>query len=277
MRQQTVAEFYSWWFRQKRRELRRSTLHNYESSFRLHLLPVIGHYPLDAVKVRHIEEVLLALVEDGKVATARNTKAALRSMYSDAIRWDEAGVNPAQLARLPRGSLAIEVQQVPTLHEARIHPMAWAAATTGLRWGELAAIQANAVALELGTVEVTSALYRGVVGPPKTPSSIRTAVILPEGMEWWESFEPFRSPTGKYLTYSNWWKRDWCPTVGDMEWTPHDFRHTYATTLIERGIPAPMVAKMMGHSSPAVTMRVYAGFFDDSVEKVREALRLTQV
>lgn len=280
-RQQTLAEFYHWWFRQKRRELRRSTLANYESSFRLHLLPALGHLPLDALKVRQIEEVLLTLVEDGKQATAKNTKAAIRSMYSDAIRWDEATFNPAALARMPRGSIKpIIVTQVPTLADAfKIHPMSWAAASSGLRWGELCALQRSDVDLQAGTVTVDKALYRGIVGPPKSAASNRTAVILPEAEDEWMSWLKdgliFPSPTGRYWTYSNWAKREWrpaCMDAGITKWHFHDFRHTYATTLIEKGIPAPMVAKTMGHSSAHVTMRIYAGFFEDSVSEVRKRL-----
>lgn len=286
MRSATVAEFYSDWFKVKKRELRRSTLHNYESSFRLHLLPAIGHLPLDAVKVRHVEAVLLSMCEEGKVTTAKNTKAALRSMYADAIRWDEASINPASLARLPRNvEHARQVQEVPTLQDARIlHYWSWAAATTGMRWGELAALTLADVDPRSSTITVDKALYRGRLGPPKSPASVRTLVYLPEGEEFWSGVvegEPglcFPTPRGYWWTYSNFRQREWLPATeltGITRWTPHDFRHTYATVLIERDIPVPLIAKMLGHSSPEVTMRVYAGFFDDAPQRVNSILRDT--
>lgn len=39
---------------------------------------------------------------------------------------------------------------------------------------------------------------------------------------------------------------------------PHDLRHTAATNMIWAGVPIPTVSKILGHSSPEVTMRVYA-------------------
>ena len=36
------------------------------------------------------------------------------------------------------------------------------------------------------------------------------------------------------------------------------FRHSFASNLLSRGVAIPTVAALMGHSSPAITMRVYA-------------------
>lgn len=47
----------------------------------------------------------------------------------------------------------------------------------------------------------------------------------------------------------------------------HALRHWYATTMIERGIPLPIVQRQMRHSDIAVTLRTYAQF-----EKTRMAL-----
>ena len=43
-----------------------------------------------------------------------------------------------------------------------------------------------------------------------------------------------------------------------MPWvTPHVFRHTLATRLIEHGYDAGLVAKVLGHRSEAFTRRVH--------------------
>jgi integrase len=38
----------------------------------------------------------------------------------------------------------------------------------------------------------------------------------------------------------------------------HDLRHTYATLMLENGIPVHKVAQVLGHSSPNVTSAVYS-------------------
>ena len=43
----------------------------------------------------------------------------------------------------------------------------------------------------------------------------------------------------------------------------HSLRHSFASGLIMAGEPPTRVANLLGHSSPAVTMRVYAPWFKD--------------
>jgi integrase len=38
----------------------------------------------------------------------------------------------------------------------------------------------------------------------------------------------------------------------------HDLRHLHATTLLLAGVPVHVVAARLGHSAPAITLRVYA-------------------
>jgi len=38
----------------------------------------------------------------------------------------------------------------------------------------------------------------------------------------------------------------------------HDLRHLHATTLLLSGVPMHVVAAWLGHSDPAITLRVYA-------------------
>lgn len=38
----------------------------------------------------------------------------------------------------------------------------------------------------------------------------------------------------------------------------HDLRHVHATTLLLAGVPVHVVAARLGHSDPAITLRVYA-------------------
>ena len=38
----------------------------------------------------------------------------------------------------------------------------------------------------------------------------------------------------------------------------HDLRHLHATTLLLAGVPVHVVATRLGHSDPAITLRVYA-------------------
>ena len=38
----------------------------------------------------------------------------------------------------------------------------------------------------------------------------------------------------------------------------HDLRHTAASLMLNNGIPALVVSKILGHSSPSITLGIYA-------------------
>jgi integrase len=54
----------------------------------------------------------------------------------------------------------------------------------------------------------------------------------------------------------------------------HSLRHTFASALIMQGAPVTEVAKILGHASPATTLKCYAHWFDglqsDAVARLGE-------
>ena len=52
----------------------------------------------------------------------------------------------------------------------------------------------------------------------------------------------------------------------------HSLRHLYASRLLAAGVPLPTVSRLLGHSNPAVTARVYAHHLAGADETVRGVL-----
>lgn len=59
---------------------------------------------------------------------------------------------------------------------------------------------------------------------------------------------------------------------GDPRVTPHDLRHSAASFAVSAGPNAKAVQKMLGHSSAAMTLDVYADPFDGDLDSVSDAL-----
>jgi integrase len=64
-------------------------------------------------------------------------------------------------------------------------------------------------------------------------------------------------------------------------WKFHALRHTHASALIAAGVDIVTISRRLGHSSPAVTLRVYSHLFDatdvtaaDAIGKVLGANRV---
>lgn len=53
---------------------------------------------------------------------------------------------------------------------------------------------------------------------------------------------------------------------------PHDLRHTAASFAVSAGTNVKAVQRMLGHSSTAMTLDVYAELFDDDLDAVAIAL-----
>lgn len=51
--------------------------------------------------------------------------------------------------------------------------------------------------------------------------------------------------------------------------TPHHFRHTHASLLLQSGVPIKEVAERLGHTSTAITDRIYSHVMPEEKEKQR--------
>lgn len=49
---------------------------------------------------------------------------------------------------------------------------------------------------------------------------------------------------------------------------PHQLRHWYATTLLQRGAPLTLVQQQMRHSDISVTLRAYSEHRDEDIHKI---------
>ena len=162
-------------------------------------------------------------------------------------------------------------------------------ASTGLRWGEAAGLRVADVDLDTGraTISRTISSIDGTLteGPPKSgqarvialPRDART--VLAEMMRGKRSGDLiFQSQSGEAMRSpgrSGWWRA----AVREVRaagvevpetLTPHDLRHAAATAFIRAGIPIPTVARQLGHSSPRVTLDIYAGVADDDLDDVAD-------
>ena len=72
------------------------------------------------------------------------------------------------------------------------------------------------------------------------------------------------------------WSGVWAPAAGKAGFAPrtglHCCRHLYASALIRFGESVKTVQHLLGHSSPAITLNVYAHLWPDSDDRARQAI-----
>lgn len=123
-----------------------------------------------------------------------------------------------------------------------------------------------------------------VLGPTKTDSSNRTiplAGFLLEALAEHLSRFPagpgdlvLRSPAGLPLDsdrFGHQWRRA-CRAAGVPGLGYHSLRHTFASTLLSRGVSVKAVADWLGHANPTVTLTTYAHLMPADEEVARAVL-----
>ncbi|MEK6327295.1 MAG: site-specific integrase [Actinomycetota bacterium] len=154
--------------------------------------------------------------------------------------------------------------------------LAW----TGLRWGEVAALRRRDLVLDGSNpvVRVRRALTRtGRFKPPKSRHGRRDVPLAPELVRTLRSHLAgladdgpdslaFPARGGQLLRQENVRRRVLRPAAeeADAAWIGfHTFRHGFASMLIERGASIVQVSRLLGHHSPAFTLRVYGHVLAD--------------
>lgn len=150
-----------------------------------------------------------------------------------------------------------------------VYTIALIAISTGMRLGEIIAlkreqISENYISVEGTTVRVLNQLF---INTPKSKSGRRKISISKSLYEHIMSLEQhengyiFVDKNGD-LYNSNTVSRTFKSTVTKLDVPYHSFhslRHTHATWLIDSGeFSIPQISARLGHSTPAITMQVYA-------------------
>lgn len=148
---------------------------------------------------------------------------------------------------------------------------------TGLRWGEITALQTRDVNMRRKTVSIQRAWRRQedntfAVGPPKTRKARRVLALSEGQMELlrfhMKGRQPedwiFRGRDGAAWRHSNFYNRKWKPALQEaikkgLTKRPrlHDLRHSHVSWLIAANIPLPAIQVRLGHESITTTVDRY--------------------
>lgn len=160
------------------------------------------------------------------------------------------------------------------------------AATTGLRGGEIGGLRVKDVDFLRRELHVSQQVSQNNPEPtaPKSQRAKRTVPLTDETLAALDAQLKAR-PRGREDTifaaksgqaYSSMaiglQFRSLTKRLG-VATTFHALRHYYASKLIESGVSVSVVQRVLGHSSPATTLGVYAHLWPGADDEVRDAVR----
>lgn len=287
------------WYASKEKRLRRWTLVNYRAALDNVLLPRFGNFKVGQISTAHVASLIRDLeAKDLSRSTIDNALKPLQGTLRFAMSRGLVGVNPlANLTvdeRPPHAPRAVfewspesiskllaasrELAAKPTTRY-NFEPLLALAVRTGLRLGEILGLQW--ADLELGgdapSLHVRRQLTRlGDLAEPKTTKALRRVPLsasLARFMAEHKMASPFSQdedlvfagPTGGPLSHRNVQRQGFkkAAEAAELEGVSfHSLRHAAASQLIAAGISPIVLADLLGHSSSAITLGVYAHLFD---------------
>ncbi|MFD6417046.1 tyrosine-type recombinase/integrase [Streptomyces sp. NPDC060194] len=239
--------------------------------------------------------------------TIANLHGLLFSILQSAVTADPAlrDANPCAHTRLPKGNdteddeVFLEPEEYAVLRQhvrADAVDIVDALVSTGLRWGEVTALQPRDFTFvsKRPTLRVQRAWKRRgegggtFLGSPKTKKSRRTLVLTPEQVQLFQRRCLGKQPTDLLFTapeggawhsgvfFAHRWKPalDAANTAG-LTKRPriHDLRHTHASWLIAGKVPLPVIQARLGHESITTTVDRYGHLLESSDDEVVAAVK----
>ena len=251
-------------------KLKASTLKSYVDIIEKHLIPYFCSSKLLNISASNIQEYVSLKLSDGLAPkTVNNHLVPLKEMFKHAVIWGYLRDNPSQYVEKPR--VEKEEMDFLTPEEIRLflgevngehYALFMTAVFTGLRRGELLALQWGDIEFRTGNIAVRRSLYKGNFTSPKSKSSVRKVVMSPAlaGVLKKHKFQAmpnkhdllFVNGVGNTIDADTLVRRQFLPALrraGIRKIRFHDLRHSYATLLVSQGENIKFVLSQMGHSS----------------------------
>jgi integrase len=275
------------WLETAKSRVQPKTHLRYEQIVRLRVNPHLGGCKLAKLAPVQVQQLFAALERDGVSARGRQMAGTvLHKALRDAVRLRLIPSNPAAEVEKPRpGRPKMQVYdeaQARALLDAaagdRLYAMFVLALDTGMRQGELFALEWGDIDFEAGSVLVQRSLEeingRHRVKEPKSGKGRRIdvspfalealqghrKVMLAEG-----SYRPdgpvFSAPEGGWLRKPNFQRRVFRPLQKAAKLPAirfHDLRHTAATLMLLSDVNVKVVSERLGHASIQLTLDTYS-------------------
>lgn len=311
MSQVTFEEFLERWLESVRLNLRDTTIYLYEHHARTFIIPALGKIKLSEIKPHHIQKFYndLARRDVGPFTIRKihevNVRALNYAMGNGLIYYNP--IKGVIAPKMPSYEMQVlDSEQVNRFLVAckghRYEALFTLAVATGMRQMELLGLKWNDIDWDNSTIIVRNQLKRKRRGedfewlPLKTKYSLRRIAIGPRVLatlrEHWE-----KQLEQKAFMGSAW--KDYGSVFASNIGTPifprnmledfkailkaaglpairfHDLRHTAASLMLNAGIPPIVVSRILGHSSPSVTMNIYGHLMPQS--QIEAAMLMNEV
>ncbi|MBP3037946.1 site-specific integrase [Bacillaceae bacterium Marseille-Q3522] len=279
-----VAEEYLEWYKRRRKE---SSYTKIASIVNTHLITAFGSKKISSIRNRDITKFHDHLIDNFSAAHAKKIHTTLSAIFNFAIKQEYVKKNPARLVgnvdmedkkHMEYWTLEEFKQFIAIIDDLPYKTLFMTLYYSGLRKGELLALIWADIDFNRNTISVSKTVYNRKVTSPKTKASNRTVLMPKHTMQLLArlkvSADHYKS---NYVVFGEFYDhvstttldRRFAHYVKKAEVKKiriHDFRHSHASYLINKGYTPTMIAKRLGHGDVATLLNIY-GHLYPSTEK----------
>ena len=308
----TFEEIYKLFYKSWSQTVKESTKHNCKSIDKKMKEVIPSDTLLANLDRRFLQEAIEKVIETNGHIAAKKVRHRLRGIFKYAVQYSYIENNEVDYTTIPQRPKTLEELEkkrnnflttdeikalVNVLNGREYHQkyadMVLVLSLTGMRYGELTALQLKNIDFQNNKIEITGNFdsVNKIKTLPKTTNSIRTIKASKTVMEaiqrqiarLSERFQPLSSDD--YIFCFERWNqpttiscfiqilKKYGKEAGiDKNLTSHIFRHSHISFLAESGLPIKSIMDRVGHSNAKMTLEIYSHTTQDMEDKLVDKL-----
>ncbi len=284
-----VAESYFDWYSQRRKQ---SSINVIKNVIYNHLLEEFSKMKIDKITARHVMNYQNKIIHNYSAEFLKKIHTTLSAIFNFAIKFHGLTNNPARIA----GNFEIESnkrmnfwefgefkQFIEVVDEPIYKTFFSTLYYSGARKGELLALTWKDIDFEGKTIDINKTEYNRQVTKPKTKASNRIIMLPTFVMDLLEDIKnnvALTTPVkNDYVVFGEFFDSISTTTLdrryakyvkiaGVKKILLHEFRHSHASYLINKGVSPLVVAQRLGHSDVATTLNTYSHLYPSKQAEV---------
>lgn len=308
----TFEEIYKLFYKSWSQTVKESTKHNCKSIDKKMKEVIPSDTLLANLDRRFLQEAIEKVIETNGHIAAKKVRHRLRGIFKYAVQYSYIENNEVDYTTIPQRPKTLEELEkkrnnfltmdeikalVNVLNGREYHQkyadMVLVLSLTGMRYGELTALQLKNIDFQNNKIEITGNFdsVNKIKTLPKTTNSIRTIKASKTVMEaiqrqiarLSERFQPL-SNDDYIFCFERWNQpttiscfiqilKKYGKEAGiDKNLTSHIFRHSHISFLAESGLPIKSIMDRVGHSNAKMTLEIYSHTTQDMEDKLVDKL-----
>ena len=308
----TFEEIYNLFYNSWSKAVKASTKHNYTFVDATMKKEIPSNTLLANIDRRYIQSKIENIIDSKGYHTAYRVRSRLKSIFDYAVQYSYIQNNEVDYTVIPKKPETLEdvekkrnkfltMEEIKALVDAlnnrpyqqKYADMVTVLALTGMRYGELTALQLKNIDFENNKIEITGNFdsINKIKTLPKTARSIRTILVSDavikaiqrQVVRLTERYKPLKDDDYIFclevwnspITLSSFIQiiKKYGEKAGiKKNLSSHIFRHSHISYLAEAGLPIKSIMDRVGHANAKMTLEIYSHTTKDMEDKLVKTL-----